>query len=112
LIPQAVERAALFLPVISEHALRGEGAKRIPGGAERRYLFYEWNLAQRLYEQTPGTREYIVPVAIDGTRESDPDLARLRGFQGQWTRLRPGDHDAIRQFATKVRDLIRSRQTA
>ena len=92
-IKKQIRNCALFVPVISAHTQeRSEG-----------YFRREWNLAtQRLLDMAHDA-VFLLPVVIDGTRDSDarvPDeFLRI-----QWTRLPGGD--TPESFCERVKRLL------
>ncbi len=92
-IKRQIKSCSLFVPVISAHTQeRSEG-----------YFRREWNLAtQRLLDMAHDA-VFLLPVVIDGTRDSDarvPDeFLRI-----QWTRLPGGDTPA--SFGDRVKRLL------
>jgi hypothetical protein len=79
-IRKNIDRCALFVPVISRHTLT----------LEPRFFRLEWRQAERVAEQVPPQRRFIVPVAIDATRETDDAMPET--FRSvQWTRLSGGE---------------------
>jgi hypothetical protein len=100
-IGEAVDACAFFLPVMSKSAVSGE-----PG----RYLHYEWNRAQKRYEASKKIGEFIIPVSIDGTNSTDPELKAMDGMlASQWTPL--SGPDSMDKFVESMRKLVRKRQT-
>jgi hypothetical protein len=78
-IRRNIDRSALFVPVISRHTLT----------LEPRFFRLEWRQAERVAEQVPPQRRFIVPVAIDATQETDDAMPQT--FRSvQWTRLSGG----------------------
>jgi tetratricopeptide (TPR) repeat protein len=92
-IKRQIRNCALFVPFISAHTQeRSEG-----------YFRREWNLAtQRLLDMAHDA-VFIVPVVIDGTRDSE---ARVPDefLRVQWTRIPEGDAPAA--FGEHVRALL------
>jgi len=92
-----IERASLFLPVLSRHALT----------PARRFFRLEWDHAERVAVQAPPSMRYIVPVAIDDLPPDEPALPeRFRKLH--WVRLPDGRPTA--DFVASVRQLYREYQ--
>ncbi len=97
-IRRQIRECALFMPVISAQTQqRSEG-----------YFRREWKLAvERTHDMARGV-PFLVPVAVDDTRE-DHAAVPDEFMHVQWTRLPGGE--ATAEFAAQVRRLLESRQT-
>ena len=78
-IRQQIRDCALFIPIISEHTTsRPEG-----------YFRLEWSIADQRSHMIARNKAFIIPVCVDATAESVPDLPE--SFQRvHWTRLPAG----------------------
>src|ERR1700733_8023235 len=78
-IRQQIRDCALFIPIISAHTTaRPEG-----------YFRLEWSIAEQRSHMIARNKAFIIPVCVDATPESVPDLPE--SFQRvQWTRLAAG----------------------
>jgi hypothetical protein len=92
-IKQQIQSCALFVPIVSKQTqARAEG-----------YFRLEWLLAVERTKLMGRTKAFLVPVCIDGTRESEADVPEA--FLGvQWTRLAGGE--APPEFVERVRRLL------
>ncbi|MDP9198011.1 MAG: TIR domain-containing protein, partial [Pseudomonadota bacterium] len=98
-IKKQIHECALFIPVISAHTnARTEG-----------YFRREWNLAARRLLDMAHDSAFLVPVAIDETREADARVPE-EFLRAHWTRLPGGETPAA--FAHRVRQLLETRDTA
>ena len=78
-IRQQIRDCALFIPIISAHTTsRPEG-----------YFRLEWAVADQRTQMIARNKAFIIPVCIDGTPESVPDLPESF-LRVQWTRLPAG----------------------
>jgi TolB-like protein len=78
-IRQQIRDCALFLPIISEHTTeRPEG-----------YFRLEWGLADQRSQMIARNKAFIIPVCVDRTSESVPDLPDSF-LRVQWMRLPDG----------------------
>jgi TolB-like protein len=92
-IRQQIRDCALFIPVISATtAARGEG-----------YFRLEWALADQRTQMMGRSRAFIVPVCIDGAKDSDADVPDSF-LRVQWTRLPGGDTPA--SFCERIATLL------
>lgn len=92
-IRRHIKTCALFIPVISQHTrVRDEG-----------YFRLEWKLAiDRSHLMAPN-KPFVLPVAIDDTRDDDEGVPeRFREYQ--WTRLAEGR--GLPAFARRVTSLL------
>ena len=92
-IKKQIHECALFLPVISAHT-----NARIEG-----YFRREWNLATRRLLDMAHDAAFLVPVAIDETREVDARVPE-EFLRAHWTRLPGGETPPA--FAQRVRQLL------
>ena len=93
-IKRQIRDCALFLPVISEGTqLRREG-----------YFRLEWHLADERSRLIARGTPFLIPVAIDATRERDA-LVPESFLAVQWTRLPEGA--PTQDFVDRVRVLLR-----
>ena len=78
-IRQQIRDCALFIPIISAHTTsRPEG-----------YFRLEWSIADQRSHMIARNKAFIIPVCVDATPESVPDLPE--SFQRvQWTRIADG----------------------
>ncbi|HEY1723823.1 MAG TPA: TIR domain-containing protein [Steroidobacteraceae bacterium] len=82
-IRQQIRDCALFLPIISEHTTeRPEG-----------YFRLEWGLADQRSQMIARNKAFIIPVCVDRTSESVPDLPESF-LRVQWMRLPDGSTPA------------------
>jgi TolB-like protein/Tfp pilus assembly protein PilF len=78
-IRQQIRDCALFIPIISAHTTsRPEG-----------YFRLEWGIADQRTHMIARNKAFIIPVCVDGTPESIPDLPESF-LRVQWTRLAAG----------------------
>jgi adenylate cyclase len=78
-IRQQIRDCALFIPIISAHTTsRPEG-----------YFRLEWGIADQRTQMIARNKAFIIPVCVDGTPESIPDLPESF-LRVQWTRLAGG----------------------
>ncbi|MFI4867132.1 MAG: TIR domain-containing protein [Steroidobacterales bacterium] len=78
-IRQQIRDCALFIPIISAHTTsRPEG-----------YFRLEWGIADQRTQMIARNKAFIIPVCVDGTPESIPDLPESF-LRVQWTRLAAG----------------------
>jgi adenylate cyclase len=78
-IRQQIRDCALFIPIISAHTTsRPEG-----------YFRLEWGIADQRTQMIARNKAFIMPVCVDGTPESIPDLPESF-LRVQWTRLAAG----------------------
>jgi TolB-like protein/Tfp pilus assembly protein PilF len=97
-IKKQIHECALFIPVISAHTnARTEG-----------YFRREWNLAARRLLDMAHDSAFLVPVAIDETREADARVPE-EFLRAHWTRLPGGESPSA--FAQRVRQLLDMRGT-
>lgn len=92
-IKKHIHDCALFIPVISAHTnARSEG-----------YFRREWKQATRRLQDMADDVAFLVPVAIDETREADARVPE-EFLHAQWTRLPGGETPPA--FAQRVRHLL------
>jgi TolB-like protein len=92
-IKKQIHDCTLFIPVISAHTdARAEG-----------YFRGEWNLATRRMLNMAHDCAFLVPVVIDGTRETDARVPE-EFLRAHWTRLPDGETPPA--FAQRVRQLL------
>src|ERR1700676_2945571 len=78
-IRQQIRDCALFIPIISAHTTsRPEG-----------YFRLEWGIADQRTQKIARNKAFIIPVCVDGTPDSVPDLPESF-LRVQWTRLAAG----------------------
>jgi adenylate cyclase len=78
-IRQQIRDCALFIPIISQHTTsRPEG-----------YFRLEWSIADQRSHMIARNKAFIIPVCVDATPESVPDLPESF-LRVQWTRLADG----------------------
>ena len=78
-IRQQIRDCALFIPIISAHTTaRPEG-----------YFRFEWGVADQRTQMIARNKAFIIPVCVDGTPDSVPDLPESF-TRVQWTRLAGG----------------------
>ena len=78
-IRQQIRDCALFIPIISAHTTsRPEG-----------YFRLEWGIADQRTQMIARNKAFIIPVCVDATPESIPDLPESF-LRVQWTRLPAG----------------------
>ncbi len=88
-----IKTCALFVPLISQRTEeRSEG-----------YFRREWKLAVDRTHDMTGSKAFIVPVVIDGTRESGAAVPE-EFMRYQWTRLAGGQ--ATPEFVLQVKRLL------
>jgi hypothetical protein len=94
-IRQQFRDCALFIPIISAHTTaRPEG-----------YFRLEWSIAEQRSHMIARNKAFIIPVCVDATPESVPDLPE--SFQRvQWTRLANGATPA--SFCQRIATLLGS----
>ncbi len=98
-IKKQIHECALFIPVISAHTnARTEG-----------YFRREWNLAARRLLDMSHDSAFLVPVAIDETREADARVPE-EFLRAHWTRMPGGEAPAA--CAHRVRQVLEMRGTA
>jgi adenylate cyclase len=92
-IRQQIRDCALFIPIISAHTTaRPEG-----------YFRLEWSIAEQRSHMIARNKAFIIPVCVDATPESVPDLPE--SFQRvQWTRLAAGATPAA--FCQRIATLL------
>jgi TolB-like protein/Tfp pilus assembly protein PilF len=92
-IRQQIRDCALFIPIISGHTTaRPEG-----------YFRLEWSIAEQRSHMIARNKAFIIPVCVDATPESVPDLPE--SFQRvQWTRLAAGATPAA--FCQRIATLL------
>jgi adenylate cyclase len=92
-IRRQIRQCALFIPIISANAhARAEG-----------YFRLEWKLATDRSHLIAPDKPFLVPVAVDGTPQSDERIPdRFRELQ--WTRLPAGETPPA--FVERVRGLL------
>jgi TolB-like protein len=92
-IRQQIRDCALFVPVISEHTTaRPEG-----------YFRLEWGLADQRSQMIARNKAFIIPVCVDRTPESVPDLPESF-LRVQWMRLPDGATPAA--FCERIAALL------
>jgi adenylate cyclase len=92
-IRQQIRDCALFIPIISAHtASRPEG-----------YFRLEWAIADQRTQMIARNKAFIIPVCIDATPESVPDLPESF-LRVQWTRLPAGATPA--SFCQRIAALL------
>jgi TolB-like protein/cytochrome c-type biogenesis protein CcmH/NrfG len=92
-IKRRIHDCALFIPLISAHTnARAEG-----------YFRREWKQATRRLQDMADDVAFLVPVAIDETREADARVPE-EFLHAQWTRLPGGETPPA--FAQRVRHLL------
>ena len=92
-IKKQIHDCLLFIPVISAHTdARAEG-----------YFRGEWNLATRRMLNMAHDCAFLVPVVIDGTRETEARVPE-EFLRAHWTRLPDGETPPA--FAQRVRQLL------
>ena len=92
-IRKQIKACVLFIPVISNHTReRDEG-----------YFRLEWKLAVDRSHLMTGNKTFLLPVAIDDTREDDENVPE-RFKDIHWTRLPAGETPAA--FVDRVRGLV------
>lgn len=92
-IKKQIQTCALFLPIISAQTqARSEG-----------YFRLEWLLAAERTKLMGRSRAFLVPVAIDDTKEADADVPEAF-LSVQWTRL--GGDEVPAAFVTRVGRLL------
>ncbi len=92
-IRREIRDCALFVPIISRHTqARSEG-----------YFRLEWHLADQRTHLMAKSRAFLLPVCVDGTRESDAEVPDSF-LSVQWTRLAAGD--APPSFNERVSRLV------
>jgi TolB-like protein len=92
-IRHEIHDCALFMPVISQHT-----QDRLEG-----YFRYEWNLAIERAHHMARQKSFLMPVVIDGTRDSEalvPDEFRAV----QWTHLPGGEMQP--EFVRRIEQLL------
>jgi hypothetical protein len=91
-IRQQIRDCALFIPIISAHTTaRPEG-----------YFRLEWSIADQRSHMIARNKAFIIPVCVDATPESVPDLPE--SFQRvQWTRIADG---ATPLFCQRIATLL------
>ncbi len=88
-----IKTCALFVPLISQRTEeRHEG-----------YFRREWKLAIDRTHDMAGSKAFIVPVVIDGTREADASVPE-EFMRYQWTRL--ADGEPTPEFVMQVKRLL------
>lgn len=92
-IRQQVRDCALFIPIISAHT-----QARLEG-----YFRLEWGLAEQRTEMIARSKAFIVPVCVDGTRDSGADVPDSF-LKVQWTRLSDGETPA--RFCDRIKMLL------
>jgi hypothetical protein len=98
-IRKALERCSHFMPLISAHTAT----------PERRYFRMEWTLSEREAGKSRLDLAFILPVAIDGTRESAPHIPNV--FRtSQWERLLDGK--TTPRFRNRMKTLVREYRRA
>jgi TolB-like protein/Flp pilus assembly protein TadD len=95
-IRRQIKECALFLPVISANT-----QARLEG-----YFRIEWKLAAQRTHAIAEERAFLLPVAIDGTRDGDA-LVPAEFKSVQWSRLPGGEVPAI--FVGQVKRLLEGR---
>lgn len=92
-IRSQIRTCALFVPIVSAQTeARSEG-----------YFRREWRLAVDRTHDMAANRAFIVPVVIDGTRESGAAVPE-EFMRYQWTRLEQGVPTA--EFIAQIRRLL------
>jgi hypothetical protein len=92
-----IENCSLFLPLISRHSLT----------SGRRFFRIEWDQAERVAVRASRAVRFIIPVAIDETKETEPSLPdRFRELH--WQRL-PGGRPTP-EFGEFIRKAFRDYQ--
>ena len=92
-IRQQVRDCALFIPIISAHT-----QARLEG-----YFRLEWGLAEQRTEMIARSKAFIVPVCVDGTRDSSAEVPDSF-LKVQWTRLTNGETPA--RFCGRIKMLL------
>ena len=92
-IKKQIHDCALFIPLISSNT-----NSRVEG-----YFRREWNLAKRRLLDRADDAAFLLPVVIDGTRESDARVPE-EFFRAHWTRLPDGETPPT--FAHRARQLL------
>jgi TolB-like protein/thioredoxin-like negative regulator of GroEL len=92
-IRQQIRDCALFIPIISAHTTaRPEG-----------YFRLEWSIADQRSQMIARNKAFIIPVCVDATPESVPDLPE--SFQRvHWTRVPGGATPAV--FCQRIATLL------
>ncbi|HEV7731820.1 MAG TPA: toll/interleukin-1 receptor domain-containing protein [Candidatus Binatia bacterium] len=99
-IKRSIENAAVFVPVISRHALT-----RMP-----RFFRIEWRHAEHVADQLPSGSRFILPVVIDDTAYTEELLPpAFRALH--WTRF-DGETSDVEIFAAALRELVREHHRA
>jgi TolB-like protein/Flp pilus assembly protein TadD len=92
-IRQQIRDCALFIPIISQHTTsRPEG-----------YFRLEWSIAEQRSHMIARNKAFIIPVCVDATPESVPDLPESF-LRVQWTRLADGATPA--SFCQRIATLL------
>lgn len=93
-----IQRASLFVPIMSRHVATDEP----------RYVIREWKTAVHASENMPFGRTYIVPVRVDDLPESSPRVPDA--FRAtQWADARTAGPELI---ARRLQELYRTYQRA
>ena len=92
-IRQQVRDCALFMPIISAHT-----QQRLEG-----YFRLEWGLAEQRTGMMARSKPFIVPVCVDGTRDSEAEVPESF-LKAQWTRLPNGE--TPRAFCDRIKLLL------
>ena len=92
-IRQQVRDCALFIPVISAHT-----QQRLEG-----YFRLEWGLAEQRTGMMARSKPFIVPVCVDGTRDSEAEVPESF-LKAQWTRLPNGE--TSKAFCDRIKLLL------
>ena len=88
-----IRDCALFIPIISGHTTaRPEG-----------YFRLEWSIAEQRSHMIARNKAFIIPVCVDATPESVPDLPESF-LRVQWTRLAAGATPA--SFCQRIATLL------
>ena len=92
-----IKACALFVPVISANT-----QARLEG-----YFRLEWKLAAQRMHTMAAAKAFLLPVAIDGTKDADAHVPE-EFREVQWTRLPEGGagSKALEQFCARVRRLL------
>ncbi len=92
-IRQQVRECALFIPIISAHT-----QQRLEG-----YFRLEWGLAEQRTAMMARSKPFIVPVCVDGTRDSEAEVPESF-IKAQWTRLLKGE--TPKAFCDRIKLLL------
>jgi TolB-like protein/cytochrome c-type biogenesis protein CcmH/NrfG len=96
-IRQQIHDCALFIPIISATTQ----------GREEGYFRREWKLGVDRTHDRSDRRAFLVPVAIDGTRDAEADVPEA--FRAvQWTRLPAGETPTA--FVARISQLLSPRE--